>query len=160
MVHNHVNITSSLTGQYYLLKPLAQLPSDLNVNAPSQPILGSYPKRAFGATFRSFIPAWYHSRPWLEYSVRRDACFCFPCRKYGSSANERDVVFTLTGFNNWKAALERDKGLKRHVSSYNHVHSSTTWTQHKSRDWLREDGCDWMREDGCDWLREDGNDEL
>lgn len=114
-------------------KPLAQLPSDLNVNAPSQPILDSYPKRAFGATLRSFNPAWYRSRPWLEYSVVRDACFCFPCRKYGS-INERDVVFTLTGFNNWKAALERDKGLHRHASSHNHVHASTTWTQHKSRE--------------------------
>lgn len=110
-------------------KQPAQLPSDLNSNAPSQPVLGSYPKRAFATTLRSFNPAWYRTRPWLEYSVERDACFCFPCRKYGSIVNERDVVFTLTGFNNWKAALDRDKGLQRHVSSHNHVHASTVWTQ-------------------------------
>ena len=58
--------------------PKAQLPSDLNGNAPSQPILGSYPKRGFGSALRSFNPAWYRARPWLEYSVVRDACFCFP----------------------------------------------------------------------------------
>lgn len=64
----------------------------------------------------------------------RDACFCFPCRKYSTAANERDVVFTLTGFNNWKAALDRDKGLQRHVSSHNHVHASSIWTEHKNRE--------------------------
>ena len=58
--------------------PKAQLPSDFNGNAPSQPILGSYPKRAFGPALRSFKPAWYRARPWLKYSVVRDVCFCFP----------------------------------------------------------------------------------
>ena len=64
----------------------------------------------------------------------RDACFCFSCRIYGCTVNERDVVFTLTGFNNWKAALDRDRGLQRHVSSHNHMHASTVRTQHKSRE--------------------------
>ena len=48
--------------------------------------------------------------------------------------NERDVVFTLTGFNNWKVALESDKGLQRHVSSHNHVHASTLWAEHQKRE--------------------------
>lgn len=116
-------------------KQPAKLPSDLNGNAPSQPALASYPKRAFGTTWRSFQPAWYRTRPWLEYSAVRDACFCFPCRKYGGgAANGRDVVFTLTGFDNWKTALDRGKGFQRHVSSHNHVHASTLWTQHKTRE--------------------------
>ncbi|KAG2462572.1 COPB2 protein, partial [Polypterus senegalus] len=119
-------------------KQATQLPSDLNGNTPSQPILGSYPKHVFdGTSLRSFNPAWYCTRPWLEYSVVGDACFCFSCRKYGSTVNERDVVFTLTGLNNWKAALDRDKGLQRHVSSHNHVHASTIWTEHKSREATR-----------------------
>ncbi|KAG2462722.1 CCDC6 protein, partial [Polypterus senegalus] len=54
--------------------------------------------------------------------------------KYGSTVNERDVVFTLTGFNNWRAALDRDKRLQRHVSSHKHVHCSTIWTEHNSRE--------------------------
>lgn len=107
--------------------------SDLNGDAPSQPMLTSYPKHAFGSTFRAFNSAWYRTRPWLEYSIQRDACFCFPCRKY-ATANERDVVFTLRGFNNWKAALERDRGLQKHASSHSHAQAAATWSQHKCRE--------------------------
>lgn len=80
-------------------KQPAQLPSDLNGNTPSQSILGSYPKHLFGFStiLRSFNPAWYRTRPWLENSVEQDTCFSFPCRKYDSTADERDVVFTVTG---------------------------------------------------------------
>lgn len=84
---------------------------------PSQLILNSYPKRAFGSISRSFNAGWYRSRPWLEYSILRDACFCFPCCKFGV-ANKRDVVFTLRGYTNWKAALERDRGMQKHASSH------------------------------------------
>lgn len=42
-------------------KQAAQLPSDLNGNAPSQPILGSNPKHAFCTTVTSFNPAWYRT---------------------------------------------------------------------------------------------------
>lgn len=111
-----------------------QAVSDLNGDTPSQPILASYPKRALGAILRSFNPAWYHTRPWLEYSVLRDACFCFPCRKYVTSANERDVVFTSRGFNNWKAALQRDRGLQKHAFSHSHVQAAATWSEHKCRE--------------------------
>lgn len=44
--------------------------SDLNGDAPSQTILASYLKRAYGPVSRSFNPSWYRTRPWLpEYIV-------------------------------------------------------------------------------------------
>lgn len=106
---------------------------DLNVNAPSQPILNSYPKRAFGSISGAFNAGWYRSRPWLEYSALRDACFCFPCRKFGV-ANERDVVFTWRGYTNWKAAMERDRGMQKHASSHCHVQSMAAWSEVKCRE--------------------------
>ena len=112
--------------------PLTSL--DLNGDAPSQPVLTTYPKRAFGATLRAFSPAWYRTRPWLEYSVMKDACFCFPCRKYSKAGNEKDVIFTVRGFTNWKAALETGRGLQKHASSYTHVQAAATWAEHTARE--------------------------
>ncbi len=63
----------------------------------------------------------------------RDACFCFPCGKY-VHGNEKDVTFTLRGFNNWKTALERDKGLHKHASSQTHIKAAATWSEHKCRE--------------------------
>ncbi len=106
---------------------------DLNSNTPSQPILNSYPKCTFGSISQAFNAGWYRSRPWLEYSLSRDACFCFPCRKF-SVANERDVVFTSRGYTDWKAALERDRGLQKHASSQCHVQAMATWSELKCRE--------------------------
>lgn len=82
---------------------------------------------------KSFNHALYRTRPWLEYSVLRDACFCFPCRKY-VTGNERDVVFTSHGFTNWKSALERDRGLQKHASSHSHVQAAAIWAEHKCKE--------------------------
>ena len=46
---------------------------------------------------------WYKSQPWLEYSVERDAAFCYPCRvfKCGSNRSEDE---------NWISQLEACNG--------------------------------------------------
>ena len=67
--------------------------------------------------------------------MQKDACFCFPCRKYSSAGgSERDVVFTSRGYTNWKAALEKDRGLAKHASSHGHVQAAASWSEHKARD--------------------------
>lgn len=104
----------------------------LNSLAPSQPIL-VFPKRHFGQTARAFNSGWYQESPWLEYSAKLDACFCFPCRKFGAN-NDRDLVFTKQGFNNWKTALEKDKGFTKHASSQCHLKSAVAWSQMKQRE--------------------------
>ena len=104
----------------------------LNATAPSQPTNLNFPKRHFGKTTRAFCPGWYRGRPWLEYSVKLDACFCFPCRKFGG-INDRDLVFTKTGFTNWKTALEKDKGLTKHAASQCHVKNAKAWSEMTQR---------------------------
>ncbi|KAL2077521.1 hypothetical protein ACEWY4_027025 [Coilia grayii] len=106
---------------------------ELNNSAPSQPILKVYPKRTFSQGFRSFNSNWYQSRPWLEYSVNLDACFCFPCRQF-AGVNNKDVVFTKTGYCNWKAALEKGKGFQKHEASHSHVSAAIRWTEMKRRE--------------------------
>ena len=57
----------------------------------------------------------------------------FPCRKFGAN-NDRDLVFTKQGFNNWKTALEKDKGFTKHTSSQCHLKSAVAWSQIKQRE--------------------------
>ena len=47
----------------------------------------NYPKSQFGADWRPFRAAWYDTYDWLEYSVEKDAAFCFPCFLFKSSSN-------------------------------------------------------------------------
>lgn len=114
----------------------AATPNDdigLDATAPSQPINLNFPKRHFGKTTRAFCPGWYRGRPWLEYSVKLDACFCFPCRKFGG-INDRDLVFTKTGFTNWKTALEKDKGFTKHAASQCHIKNAKAWSEMTQRE--------------------------
>ena len=58
--------------------------------------------------------------PWLHYSVEKDAAFCFYCCKYLEThdISERvEPAYTVTGFHNWKRALESKKGFAKHQSS-------------------------------------------
>lgn len=66
----------------------------------------------------------------LEYSVSSDKVFCFPCRKFPKDS-KREVVFTVSGFNNWKAALEAKKGFYKHCSSITHIITSQ-WEEQKT----------------------------
>lgn len=53
---------------------------------------------------RSFSANWFRDFPWLEYSVSKDAAFCFSCRMFGK--NIRHDNFVSTGVSNWKKALD------------------------------------------------------
>ena len=47
----------------------------------------SFPKTQFGPDWRSFLDAWYDKFDWLEYSVEKDAAYCFHCFLFKSSSN-------------------------------------------------------------------------
>ena len=49
-------------------------------NGPYQPRDIDFPGRKCGLMSRSFRAGWYDLFPWLEYSPKLDAGFCFPCR--------------------------------------------------------------------------------
>lgn len=93
------------------------------IKGPCQPKLTSFPQTTFGGLKRRFNPKWYQEyKPWLEYSVRKDAVFCLVCYlfnvEYGDHRGGHDS-FTSEGFKCWK---KKDK-LEQHVGLQNSSHN-------------------------------------
>ncbi|CAM4655053.1 unnamed protein product [Leuciscus chuanchicus] len=120
-------------------------PNDLGKDEPMQIRLNSYPLRLFGTRNRSFLHAWFQKRDWLEYSVKADAAFCYPCRKFSArsatqikigqpqSGTRLDPAFTTKGFHDWKHAVETNKGFNRHEMSKEHLTCYSMWKEKVSR---------------------------
>lgn len=81
---------------------------------------------------RRFKEKWLNDFVWLEYSISKNAAFCYACRQF-SSSNEKDIVFKKTGFTNWKTALESNKGFKKHQKTAIHINSLSKWSEAISR---------------------------
>ncbi len=43
-----------------------------------------FPKSTFGEKSLRFQERWYDLHDWIEYSVTKDAVFCFYCRLFGT----------------------------------------------------------------------------
>lgn len=109
-------------------------PEDLGVEGSAQPFLQSYPTTQIGKRLRKFQSSWFAGRPWLEYSIKADACFCYPCRKFVNNLiRDRDQAFTQAGFSNWKIALEKSRGFQAHEQSKCHIDSMKSWTEYQNR---------------------------
>lgn len=107
-----------------------QPPADLgddDIVEPAQVRLKQFPKKQQHTNDckRSFSANWYNQRDWLEYSVKADAAFCFPCRKFGGN----DSVFTTVGYTNWKHANDKSKGFSRHSNSKEHQECVALWKE-------------------------------
>ena len=118
----------------------------LNNQSPMQPRLSQFPP----TNGRSFSNNWYKGRPWLEYSTKNDAAYCFPCRVFG--VNSISTIFTEEGFTDWKHALEgwnfldtlqktpenakKLKGFAKHVTSASHVRNLSAWRDKENREKL------------------------
>ncbi|KRZ65599.1 hypothetical protein T10_8787 [Trichinella papuae] len=53
--------------------------TDLGNESPQQPVHQKFPVTKFAGSSKSFCAGWYKKFKWLEYSLERDAAFCFPC---------------------------------------------------------------------------------
>jgi len=66
---------------------------------------------------------------WLEYSVKLDRAFCFPCRMFtnssGINVGYTDSANSKVGFNDWKLATTK---FKAHQTSNTHLNSITSLT--------------------------------
>ena len=90
------------------------------VDGPYQPQL-RFPATLQGGTLHSFQPTWYGQFPWLAYSSKLDAAFCFCCRLYSASMlGYAKPAFVCTGMNNWKKVLGKDGKLACHAQSSVH----------------------------------------
>uniref|UniRef100_A0A1X7SIG2 TTF-type domain-containing protein n=1 Tax=Amphimedon queenslandica TaxID=400682 RepID=A0A1X7SIG2_AMPQE len=101
-------------------------------STPCQPHI-NFPVTIFSGKGRSFNPDWYNKFKWLEYSVSKDAAFCFPCRFFfspSSTSNRPEKAFTEVGFRNWKNAIGKTSGvLTKHNECYSHKQSVIAWEQ-------------------------------
>ena len=95
-----------------------------------QPKLSSYKQTMLGGQMRSFQKGWYAGRPWLEYSQKLDAMFCYPCLLFEGDGSESK--WTILGFDNWKIAMEKKKGIKLHEESLTHLSSMFKWTEYQN----------------------------
>ena len=77
----------------------------------------------------SFQASWYDNFSWLEYSIERDAVFCFPCHFFGIGT---DRALTITGFNDWKHATGKSGTLTSHdCSCSTHHHAVLSWKEYQ-----------------------------
>jgi len=101
---------------------------------PAQPANIRFPTTMISSKARSFNPAWYGMHNWLEYSVERDACFCYPCRLFGTQSSQFGshprLAFTVKGFRNWKHATGKRGVLICHTNCASHKQALVAWNQY------------------------------
>jgi hypothetical protein len=93
------------------------------LRGPTQPIGLKFPRKRVGNDWRQFHEKWFKEHDWLEYSVSKDAAFCFYCYLFRQEADHEKfghVVFTKTGFNDFKHAY---RGFPGHVGGVSSCHN-------------------------------------
>lgn len=101
-------------------------------SVPCQPLI-HFPVSYFSGKARSFNSDWYKQYSWLEYSVQKDAAFCFPCRLFFSPSighSRPEKSFTEIGFRDWKHATGTTGVLSKHANCKTHKLSVIAWQQY------------------------------
>ncbi|KAK1396146.1 zinc finger MYM-type protein 1-like [Heracleum sosnowskyi] len=95
---------------------------------PCQPLNYKFPKTQYGIERRSFQKSWFKEFDWLEYSIKYDRAYCLWCYlfKPNRADNSGRDVFSATGFNNWKRALEALEVFRDHIGSFGSSHNEAT----------------------------------
>jgi hypothetical protein len=73
----------------------------------------NYPSRKIYGKDRRFSFLWFQKYHWIEYSVEKDAAYCFLCYLFGKENGK----FITEGWNNWNVG---SKALDKHESSTLH----------------------------------------
>jgi hypothetical protein len=85
----------------------------------------NFPRTKCGANdFRCFQESWFTKYDWLEYSVEKDAAYCFYCFLFKEQPSDGQFghdAFTKLGFNTWKNAY---KALPVHVGGVDSHHNN------------------------------------
>jgi len=93
--------------------------SDYNVNdqaavrrryialGPCQPRGHDFPRKFIGG-WRRFVPSWFDTYDWLEYSVKLDAAFCFVCYLFKNKNCKCGNSFVDGGFSLWNQTSKFD----------------------------------------------------
>ena len=63
----------------------------------------------------------------MEYFVKFDAAFSFPCRNFQSKAGgdfrgmRYESTFTTDGYRNWKHVTKMNRGFSKHTAAKEHI---------------------------------------
>ncbi|KAL9673239.1 hypothetical protein QQ045_029493 [Rhodiola kirilowii] len=91
------------------------------LKGPCQPLSHNFKRSDFGNKSRCFQVGWFTKWEWLEYSVSKDAAFCFWCYLFrGCSGRFGEDTFVKTGISNWKKACDK---FKEHVGAVGSAHN-------------------------------------
>ncbi|RLN25437.1 hAT family dimerization domain containing protein [Panicum miliaceum] len=78
-----------------------------------QPHAHEYPITTIYGKDCCFSLIWFYNYPWIEYSVEKDAAFCFTCYLFGKESGK----FVTGGWNNWNVGTI---ALTKHGNSKGH----------------------------------------
>ncbi|GBP92961.1 Zinc finger MYM-type protein 1 [Eumeta japonica] len=106
------------------------IPSDIaQIGEPiEQVVLDTYPKQHN----RAFVSDWFKRYKWLQYSVEKDAAFCYPCQQFLPHGSKQ-TSYTSTGFRNWKNATDSKTGFPKHEKSISHIQAMSMWQEKLQR---------------------------
>ena len=99
------------------LSDIAQSTAD----EPSQPLL------AHGNPGSCQV-SWFRAHPWLEYSVQKDSCYCYPCRLFNREPSD-SLFNNPPGDRDWKHAHRSKGSLCLHATSKSHSSVMVMWQQ-------------------------------
>lgn len=90
----------------------------------------TFPSTFTNNRLRSFNPLWFDTYRWLEYSIERNAAYCYACRFFSTGNHQSEAPFVTTGFTNWKNAPGRNGRLEKHDTSERHQHAMSAWSDY------------------------------
>ena len=99
--------------------------------SPVQPMNHSFPLTMIGNKTHSFNAKWYQQYEWMEYSIAKDALFCYPCRFFSHASNKAEDRFVTLGFRDWKHAGGKGGAFAKHNTSKSHQEALMNWNQFK-----------------------------
>ncbi|XP_066320137.1 uncharacterized protein [Miscanthus floridulus] len=89
------------------------------IKGPFQPYAHQFESRKIGNRDRQFNPMWFYKYPWIEYSVKKEATFCFVCYLFGKEKSKKSA-FVEGGWRNWN----RNDALDLHVGGVTSAHNA------------------------------------
>jgi hypothetical protein len=91
------------------------------LKGPCRPYAHQFESRKIGGKDQHFSILWFERYSWLEYSIEKDAAFCFVCYLFREkkSKGKGTGIFVDGGWRNWN----RDDALDKHVGGVTSVHN-------------------------------------
>ena len=99
--------------------------------SPIQPVNYPFPSTVIGDKEHCFNPKWYEQYEWLEYSIAKDAVFCYPCRFFAHASSKAEDRFVTLGYRDWKHAGAKGGAFAKHNTLKNHKEAFMNWSQYK-----------------------------